>query len=541
MLRQIVFAFLPLLALIAIPVAMRPPAEGVGPTTLKLVILTPHNEAIRYEFERGFNAYYQRTRGQMVEFDWRTPGGTSDIIRYINDQYQTRFRGFWEQQGKSWSKEIASAFNNSGLKLDDPATPAAQREAREAFLASEVGIDVDLLFGGGQYDMKQQGDKGYAVDAGLQRLHPEWFLPEVIPATWSGELFYDPQGRYYGACLAAFGICYNVDRVALMADPTPPRRWHDLGEPRFYGHTAVADPTKSGSINKCFEMLIQQTMAEAAAGQAKPSPEVLAQGWADGLNLIKRIGANARYLTDSAHKVPHDVGKGDTVAGMCIDFYGRSEAEWTGFQSGGRERIVYVTPEGGSSLSADPIQLLRGAPNRQVAIDFIEFVLSPEGQQLWNYRVGTPGGPRKYALRRQPVRRDLYTAEHRQYMADADHDPFAETASFVYHGGWTGPYFTLIRTLIKAMALDAGPELQAAWGAILAAGGPEAVPEAMAAFNALPFSYAEAGDARHRLSVGRDGVTVLSALQTSRDWAQYFRQQFAAAERLARQARVARH
>jgi ABC-type Fe3+ transport system substrate-binding protein len=539
MLRQALFAFLPLVALIAIPVAMRPPAEGIGPTELKLVIITPHNEAIRYEFEHAFNAYYQRTRGQVVAFDWRTPGGTSDIVRYLNDQYRTRFQQHWEQQGQPWSAEVEGAFNNAGLKLDDPATTAAQRTARETFLASEVGIGVDILFGGGQYDLKQQADKGHGVDAGIQRLHPDWFAPEVIPPTWSGEVFYDPQGRYYGACLSAFGICYNVDRVAQLADPTPPHRWADLGAPRFFGHTAVADPTKSGSINKCFEMLIQQTMAEAAAGQAKPPPETLAQGWAEGLNLIKRIGANARYLTDSAHKVPHDVGKGDTIAGMCIDFYGRAEAEWTGFQANGPERIVYVTPEGGSSLSADPIQLLRGAPNRQIAIDFIEFVLSPEGQRLWNYRVGTPGGPRQYALRRQPVRRDCYTPEDRQYMADGEHDPFAESADFVYRGGWTGPHFNLIRSLIKAMVLDAGPELRAAWGAILAAGGPEAVPAAMAEFNALPFAYGEARDAGKRLAVGRDGVTVFDALQASRGWAQFFRERYRAAQRLARQAPLA--
>ena len=62
---------------------------------------------------------------------------------------------------------------------------------------------------------------------------------------------------------------------------------------------------------------------------ATAAPALLDAGWAQGMGLIKRIAGNARLVTDSASKVPRDVGRGDAIAGMCIDFYGRSEAEWT--------------------------------------------------------------------------------------------------------------------------------------------------------------------------------------------------------------------
>lgn len=538
MLSKLFFAFLPLALLIAIPVVLRPEPEAKVVSDLKLVIITPHNESIRHEFENGFNTYYAEKYDRTVTFDWRAPGGTSDIVRYLDDQYMTRFRRVWEETHGpgSWTDEVAKAFNNRKLDLNDPGTTDRQRQAREAFLASEVGIGIDLFFGGGQYEMKIQAEKGHAVDAGLLEKHPEWFSPDVIPATYSGETFYDPEGRYYGACLSAFGIIYNKDRVAMLADDQPPTRWSHLGEPRFFGEIAVADPTKSGSITKCFEMLIQQAMAEAVEAHGEVNDKALAEGWANGLNLIKRIGGNSRYVTDSASKVPHDVGKGDTTAGMCIDFYGRSEAQWTAYQSGGRERITYVTPEGGSSLSVDPILMFRGAPNRELAIEFMEFVLSPAGQKLWNYRVGTPGGPEKYALRRLPVRRDMYTPEHQQQMADAGKDPFEEARGFEYHGGWTGPYFGLIRNLIKAMALDAAPELRAAWEAIDKAGGPEAVPEAMAAFNELPFTYEEAGEARSRLNANTD-EEVLDSLQAMREWGNFFRERYQRAMVLAQAGR----
>ena len=107
---------------------------------------------------------------------------------------------------------------------------------------------------------------------------------------------------------------------------------------------------------------------------------------------MRRIGANARYFTDSASKVPIDVSTGDAAAGLAIDFYGRYQAE-TSKAPDGAYRMQYVTPEGGSSVSADPISLLRGAPHRELAVRFIEFVLAPEGQRLWTYAPGTRGGP----------------------------------------------------------------------------------------------------------------------------------------------------
>ena len=91
-------------------------------------------------------------------------------------------------------------------------------KARKKFLDSDTGIGIDLFFGGGQYDHQRQAAKGYSVDAGIQQKHPEWFDDKVIPYRFSGEIFYDKQGRYYGVCLAAFGICWNNQRLAEMTE-----------------------------------------------------------------------------------------------------------------------------------------------------------------------------------------------------------------------------------------------------------------------------------------------------------------------------------
>lgn len=514
------------------------------PAGESLVIITPHNEATRYEFERAFVADYQATTGRRIAIEWRLPGGTADIVRYVDDQFAGNFRRYWVSKPElgPWTRTVAESFDKAkvaeaGAGADLAAVAAVA--ARQEFLSSEVGIGIDLFFGGGQYDHHRQAQQGHGVDAGLRSLHPEWLVEEVIPQRFSGEVFYDPQGRYYGTCLASFGICFSREALALLP-AAPPRCWADLGRPELRGAVMVADPTKSGSINKCFEMLIQQQLAEAIARSGGKTPMALDAGWAAGLNLIQRIGANSRMITDSASKVPREVARGEAAAGMCIDFYGRTEAEWVQTQSGGAasgDRLAYVVPIGGSSVSADPIMMFRGAPNRTAAVAFIEFVLSERGQRLWNRRPGTPGGPVKYALRRLSVRRDLYGPEERRYMSDPEVEPFSPEVAFSYDPALTARHFGLIRGLFRTMVIEPLPELQAAWAAILAAGGPAACPEAMVAFHALPFTYAEADAALVALNPSAPGNTALTVLAQQRRWTEFFRGQYLRAALLAGEGR----
>ena len=61
---------------------------------------------------------------------------------------------------------------------------------------------------------------------------------------------------------------------------------------------------------------------------------------------------------------------------------------------------------------------------------------------------------------------------------------FQEVARF--SAGSTGVHAGIQRDLIRAMCIDSGDELHAAWSAILAHGGPERQPEAMRLLEALP-------------------------------------------------------
>ncbi len=538
--------FLALAVVTAVPFLLRPKDDQLAKADRTLVVITPHNEAIRFEFARAFNDYFKARHGQSVRIGWRTPGGTSEIARFIASQYQAAFEFYWTKHlGKKWTSQVLGAFDNRAIiPASDPALDNPEQAARRAFLKSDVSSGMDLFFGGGSFDFELQAAAGRLVDSGVLQRHPEWFGEGGIPRELGGEAFRDAIGRWVSACLGAFGICFNHDAARnLGLDPaaaaqTPQAdgpfefhgftRWTDLAIPRLNRQIAVADPTKSGSAAKAFEMILQQQMREAVAqSAASGEAAALAAGWENGLRLIVRIAANARYFTDSGSKVPLDVAIGDAAAGMSIDFYGRFQSESVRDPLTGFSRMEYRTPAAGSSTGGDPIGMLRGAPDPELAREFIDFVLSLEGQKLWNFRPGTPGGPVRFALRRPPVRPELYAPEFRQFRSDPDMMPYKDAQHSEYHPEWTAPLFQVISFSVRVACLDPHDELREAWEALIKTGFPS---DALAVFEDVsPLSYAEANG---RLRDALRSPDRLAEVRLAKELSDHFRANYLEVTRL---------
>jgi ABC-type Fe3+ transport system substrate-binding protein len=529
-----------LLATLAGPFLLQPKASvSATDHDRRLVILSPHNERVRHEIGQAFADDWKTRTGETVYLDWRIPGGSSEISLFMKSEFAGAFQYEWQgRQHQSWRHDIGTDFADPRTLLTATG-PAA--DARRAFLASNTGIGVDLLFGGGSYDFQQLADAGYlvagdpAAGIGISALmaeHPEWFSANAIPEVVSGEPFRDRQQRWVGVVLATFGIVFNRDVLDRLNFDQAPTQWSDLADPRLVGQVAMADPTKSGSVAKAFELIIQQQMAQSMAQHsALPNDQTeetgVREGWLKGLRLIQRMSANARYFTDSATKISLEVSRGDAAAGMAIDAYGRAAQEFVRMPSG-ESRVGFVSPTGGTSVSVDPIALLRGAPEPQLATAFMRFVLSERGQKLWGFRPGTPDGPVSHALRRLPVRRNFYTETHRQYMTDAGEHPYVQAEDFVYHPQWTGPMLGAIRFLIRVMCVDTHREQRGAWQAIIAHGMPA---DALAAFHDLPgISYQDVKDRIMPILRAKDKV---AEVRLARELGAVFRRNYQMASRLA--------
>lgn len=533
---RIIAVLVAMAVVVGIPFVLKPEDNVLAEADDTLVIISPHNEAIRYEFTRAFREFYTEKTGRTVRIDWRLVGGTSEIARYLKSEFLTAFQRNWRDAGNDWNSEIESAFDNPRVDLPgDPANDDPAQAARRAFLQSDTGIGIDLFFGGGAYDFIQQANAGRLVDSGILERRPEWFNNDTIPIEVSGEIFYDSEGRWIGNCLSSFGICFNVDSLERLGLESIPASWDDLTNPLFYKQVALADPTKSGSAAKAFEMVIQQQMQEQFPDGVEVASDVeaaaIARGWTEGLQLIQRASANARYFTDAAGKVPMDVSLGDAAIGMCIDFYGRFQSEAVKVE-GDDSRLQYFTPVGGSSVGVDPIGMLRGAPNPETALLFIEFVLSMEGQKLWNFRVGTPGGPERYALRRLPIRKELYEPQFKEFRSDPDVDPYVEARHFTYHEAWTAPYFRAMSFIIRVMCLDPHDEQVRAWKALIEAGFP---PEATATFSDL--SAVDYETTRTRIRDTLRSSDRIDEVQLAKELGDHFRAQYRRTEALAKEGK----
>lgn len=526
-----------LVVIVAVPFVLRPKRVSVAKADDTLVVITPHNEAIRYEFARGFADWHKGRTGRTVAIDWRIVGGTSEIARFLEGEYVAAFENHWTRTlGKPWSAEVQSGFQNARLAAN---APAIVKEARAAFLASDVGCGIDLFFGGGTYDFERQAQAGRLIDSGVLKAHPDWFRESVIPRRFGGEDYWHGDGLWIGTVLSSYGIIFNRGALLRLGIDRPPAQWSDLGDPRLMGEVALADPTKSGSVAKAFENIIQQQMqrrlhalqtAEPAAAPADLEARAVREGWIEGMQLLQRIGANARYFTDTSQKPPIDVAAGNCAVGLCIDFYGRQQEEAVRRRAES-DRVGYASPAGGSVSSVDPIALLRGAKHRAVASAFIEYVLSLEGQKLWTFKPGTPGGPQRFVLRRLSVRRDFYAqADWKQHLADPDEAPFEQRDPLVYREAWTGRIFREMALLVRVMCQDTHAELKSAWRAIQAAPEPLRAQALAVLQDMSAISYERTTkDIRARLG-SRNKV---DEVRLAKDLAEGFRANYAKAQAIA--------
>ena len=162
--------------------------------------------------------------------------------------------------------------------------------------------------------------------------------------------------------------------------------WQDLGDLALLGRIGAADPRESGSAHMVYEIILQTL------------------GWEEGFSLLTKIGANVRGFSAGANAIPTDVVAGQAIYGLAIDFYAYGQIAVVG-----ADKIKYVVPADGAVVTADPIAILKGAPNLPVARKFLEFVLSEDAQKLWMLRDTDPEGPEwKGGLNRASVLPALY-------------------------------------------------------------------------------------------------------------------------------------
>ena len=573
-----------MLVVLGVPFLFRPESQTSGDADRRVIIITPHNEQIRTEFERGFAHWHEREFGETADVVWVTPGGTSEIRRQLQSIYTKAlqdgqilpngelaegvtpmpqdiiFGGGTYEHGevKKGVKGTVPERSASLIALAERAfmdvLPSMDPEGTErllvwlkdqpyelpegmtveAFIAASSSLkfnrDIEIFDGPGGIEQaiawneardEEIAELAKTIDADWMTVESlndmsRWVtamptnidglastpldllrdglggmpsgvslsigggsigisLPMSVPFTYysaselasifgenrigpEGNELYDPERFWVGTATSGFGIVFNRDILVGELGLQEPRMWQDFSSPELRGWVALADPRQSGSVATLYDSILNNL------------------GWEDGWRQLREMCANARYFSNSSPKVPLDVSQGQAAIGVAIDFYGRYQAQAVMREGETPEtsRVGYVDPAGQVFIDPDPISILRGGPDPEMANRFVAFVLSDEGQALWQFAAkgesdnGAGGsladapstwGPERFELRRMPVRRD-FIAEHFEQLTDKV-NPFAIAAE-TKSRGWRSS----VGPMMACFGINTHRELIRAWEAL---------------------------------------------------------------------------
>ncbi|MDH3280371.1 MAG: extracellular solute-binding protein [Gammaproteobacteria bacterium] len=192
-------------------------------------------------------------------------------------------------------------------------------------------------------------------------------IPELI----GSYPIHDPDGYYKGFAGAGYGIMWNERYVKAKQLPVP-KEWSDLAKPVYHGHVGMSAPSRSGTTHLTVETVLQ------------------GEGWEKGWATWKDIAGNFNTVTERSFGVPDGVNSGQFGIGIVIDFFGLS-SKGSGFP------VDFVYPSVTTLVPAN-IGIVNNAPHPQAAGEFIEFLMSGEGQEILL-------DPK---IRRLPIRPDIY-------------------------------------------------------------------------------------------------------------------------------------
>ena len=408
----------------------------------------------------------------------------------IETEFGTNFEKWYQEQT---GRTVKTDWRDVG------GTSSNYRFIESEFKRVPDGIGIDIFFGGGTDNYLRLSNMGWLHAYKL----PETQLAQMMQS-FQGIPLYDAEHQWYGAALSSFGIMYNEELRELLQLPEA-TAWEDLGDLALLGRIGAADPRESGSAHMVYEIILQTL------------------GWEKGFALLTKIGGNVRNFSAGANAIPTDVVAGQVIYGLAIDFYAYGQIAVVG-----ADKIKYVVPADGAVVTADPIAILKGAPNMPVAQKFLEFVLSGNAQKLWMLRDTDPEGPQwKGGLNRASVLPALYDKLGERCIVP---NPFAmEGAPFRYDSDKGGGRWNIVNDLFGVLIIDSHKDLVNAWKAIQKCKDPAKRDAAIAVLTKMPITEAEAMQ-----MAATDWKDPSIRNEKIKEWGQFAKEKFKEARNLAK-------
>lgn len=160
---------------------------------------------------------------------------------------------------------------------------------------------------------------------------------------------YDPDRTYFGSKLITTGIVYNTQAKLK------PTSFADLAKPEFKGQIVMPSPLYSGAA----AILLSATTARSDLG------------WA----FFDKLKENNVVAVRGNGAVLKSVAEGEKAYGILVDFMALNAK-----QKG--SPVEFVFPTEGAVPVTEPVAILKTSANPAAAKAFVDYILSPKGQEL---------------------------------------------------------------------------------------------------------------------------------------------------------------
>ena len=305
----------------------------------------------------------------------------------------------------SFPKELTEAYKkafeakNPGLKVEILNKPTS---AGVAYIREAPATNKPDVFWVSAPD-------AFEVLAGEKLLAKIDSPAKEVPAKIGNYPINDPKGFYLGQALAGYGIMWNTRYMKAHKLPEP-KEWADLTKPVYFSHVAMSSPSRSGTTHLTVETVLQ------------------GEGWQKGWQQMLMIAGNCAAITERSFGVPDGVNNGQYGIGLVIDFFGLAG-------KASKFPVEFVYPSVTAIVPAN-IGMVANAKNAENARKFINYTLSPEGQELLfdpaisrlpvlpgAYKKAPPGFPNPFTGTIKPkVNFDSELSESRYYVVSSIFD-----------------------------------------------------------------------------------------------------------------------
>lgn len=268
---------------------------------------------------------------------------------------------------------LASTAQAEEVNLYSYRQPELVAPLVEAFTEA-TGIDVNVAFleQGMVERLKAEGMRSPAdlvltvdiarlsaiVDAGVTQAVDDAVLEESVPANLR-----DPEGHWWALTTRARIVYASKERVG----PEEVTTYEDLADPKWEGRICMRSGTHPYNV-------------ALTAAYLHHHGEEATKTWLTGLknNLARKPQGNDRAQVRAIWAGECDLSIGNTyyLGKMLAD---PEQKEWADSVN----PVFPVFEDGGAHVNVSGIAMTKAAPNRENAIKFMEFMVSPEAQEIY--------------------------------------------------------------------------------------------------------------------------------------------------------------